>query len=300
MDKFVDDKFSTLTKILISLGCIFVCFLIGNILSVTVTMLFNLQLIDVSAWTSDMTKEINILKLSQAITSFFTFIVPPVVIPKILGYETSAFLKLKKSPNVLYYCAALVFMIASIPALNLIIEWNDSFKFPLGIEEIMRSLEDANSHVTQLMLAGTTIPDLLINIVIIALIPAVGEEFLFRGLIQKYCYKAFRNPHLAIFITAFIFSAIHFQFYGFIPRLLLGMFFGYLAYYSGSLFPAIFAHFVNNGMAVIGHFLIGKGLIGEEIETVGSQCADMWYIIIGIVIVFFAGRFLFRKKEAKL
>jgi membrane protease YdiL (CAAX protease family) len=263
-------------------------------------LIFNVQLSEISNWTPDMAMEINVLKLTQVISSFFVFILPPLIIPKIFGYDIPGFLKLKTSPNLGYYLLAFIFMVASMPLLNLIIEWNNSIKFPSGIEELMRGMEESNAHITQLMLAGNSVPDLVFNLFVIALIPAIGEEFLFRGLIQKYCFRFFKNHHLAILITAIIFSAIHFQFYGFIPRLLLGMFFGYLVYFSGSLYPAIFAHFANNSMAVIGHFFIGKWGIEEEIETIGSQSSDIWYIVAGTIIAVIIGRFLFRKKETEL
>jgi membrane protease YdiL (CAAX protease family) len=246
----------------------------------------------------EMTKEINILKLIQAISSFFTFILPSFVITKLLEHNTVGVLKLNRSPQLAYYILAYFFMIAAMPLMNLIIEWNNNITFPSwmsGIEGYMRSSEDANMHITKIMLSGNTYSVLLINLIIIALIPALGEELLFRGIMQKYLNDWIKNPHIAILITGIIFSAIHFQFYGFVPRLLLGIFFGYLVYFSGSLWPAIFAHFANNGMAVLVQFLINKGTINDDIGTLGAKLTDIYYLIIGVAIAVFIGKYLFRK-----
>ena len=106
---------------------------------------------------------------------------------------------------------------------------------------------------------------------IIALIPAFGEELLFRGLIQKGLFKSWGNIHLAIWLSAFLFSALHLQFLGFIPRFLIGGLLGYLFFWSGSIWLPILAHFVNNATAVLLSFMINKGVINKELEEIGTQ-----------------------------
>jgi membrane protease YdiL (CAAX protease family) len=124
-----------------------------------------------------------------------------------------------------------------------------------SLEQNFKAAEESSKNMVNVMISGTSISALIINILLVGLLPAVGEELLFRGVIQKHLAAMFKNQHVAIFIAAFLFSAVHFQFYGFIPRLMLGMIFGYLVYYSGSMWTAIFAHFFNNSMAVIAIFL---------------------------------------------
>ena len=104
-------------------------------------------------------------------------------------------------------------------------------------------------------------------LVAVAIVPAIGEELLFRGLIQKYFRQIFGNPHAAIWVTAILFSAFHLQFYGFLPRMLLGAFFGYLFYFSRNLGYAIIAHFINNGFTVTLLYLYQAGIISYDIES---------------------------------
>jgi uncharacterized protein len=96
----------------------------------------------------------------------------------------------------------------------------------------------------------------------LAVIPAIGEELIFRGVFQKIFYDLFKSGHLAIWVTAFAFSALHFQFFGFIPRFILGLVFGYLFYWSGTLWLPVISHFVNNAVPVIGAYIQSKGCFG--------------------------------------
>jgi membrane protease YdiL (CAAX protease family) len=111
----------------------------------------------------------------------------------------------------------------------------------------------------------------------IAVLPAVGEELLFRGVIQKLFSKITRSHHWGIWISAILFSALHLQFYGFIPRLLLGAMFGYLLVWSGSLWLPILAHFINNAAAVTALFMIDHGYLNPSIEEFGAGVDD-WHI----------------------
>jgi membrane protease YdiL (CAAX protease family) len=183
--------------------------------------------------------------------------------------------------------------------MNIIIIWNQSLQLPeslSGLEKSLQSMEESGLKMTEIMLAGNGFGSLLINLLLMAVIPAIGEEFLFRGVIQKHLIEWTRKPHLAIIISAIIFSAVHFQFYGFIPRVILGMIFGYLVFYSGSLWPAIFAHFFNNAMAVMAYKYAGDSLGQSEIDTFGTTSSDFYFILIGLVIAYFIGRHLFRKR----
>ena len=136
-----------------------------------------------------------------------------------------------------------------------------------GLEIWMRQKEDEAMTLTKQLLIMKGYTDFAINLLMIAIIPAIGEELLFRGGIQQIFGKWFGNPHIAIWLAAIIFSAIHVQFYGFIPRMFLGALFGYLLFWGKSLWYPIIGHFINNGSAVIMAFIYqqnGKSI--EEIE----------------------------------
>lgn len=162
------------------------------------------------------------------------------------------------------------------------------------VEVWMRAKEDNAMNITTQLLQMESGRDLLINIFIIGVIPAIGEELIFRGLIQQSINYGKSNYHLGIWASAFLFSAIHLQFYGFIPRLLLGALFGYLFYWSASLWIPIFAHFVNNSMAVIVAYYFRENGVEREIEQVGTT-SSTWPISILFAIVLLGLLFYFKK-----
>ena len=97
-----------------------------------------------------------------------------------------------------------------------------------------------------------------------------SQELLFRSVIQKSLIKLFKNAHVAIIVTAIIFSAFHFDFFGFFPRMILGIMLGYMFYLSGSIFPSMLMHFVNNATIVLIYYLSTRGFIDIDVEKFGS------------------------------
>lgn len=164
-----------------------------------------------------------------------------------------------------------VLMVIIFMGLNsFFIEWNSTLDLPdflKGFEEWAREKEDYAREVTTFLTHFDSTGQFLFGFVVIAVLPAIGEELVFRGLIQNELVKASNKPHLSIWISAILFSAIHMQFFGFVPRLLLGALFGYLYYWSGNLAIAMLAHFVNNGFAVIGMYFYQQGTVDIDMES---------------------------------
>ena len=120
------------------------------------------------------------------------------------------------------------------------------------------------------------------GLIVIALLPAIGEELVFRGMFQNEFFRGTRNIHLSIWVSAIIFSAIHFQFYGFVPRLLLGALFGYLYYWSGTLLIPMFAHFFNNAFGVIMIYLHRHEITDLNVED--NTAAPLQYVILNALL----------------
>lgn len=153
-------------------------------------------------------------------------------------------------PLILIVLTTFSFMIFN----SLIIEWNMNIEFPdfmKGFGDWARNMEDRLMQLTELLSSYGSFGEMLIALVIIGVLPAVGEELVFRGLLQNKIQTATKNAHLAIWVSAIIFGAFHMQFFGVVPRILLGALFGYIYLYSGNIWYPILAHFVNNGLAVI-------------------------------------------------
>jgi len=191
--------------------------------------------------------------------------------------------------------------VVSLPALSHIIAWNEEIKLPQymsSIENWMRGQEDAAAKITSLLLSGNNVSILLINLAVMAIIPAVCEEFLFRGLLITWLKNRVHNIHIVIVISALLFSAIHFQFYGFVPRFLLGLYFGYLLIWTESLWTCIIAHFINNGMAVIVSYLHNNQLIETEYQHFGNVGDN--YLLIGLSLLLTTACVYFLYKKRKI
>ena len=226
------------------------------------------------------------LKFLQVVNQLALFIVPVMVFALFAGKSMPDYLKLNRKINVLPLLIAMSLIIAGLPFINWLTALNSSMSLPeqlSGVENWMRASETEAGTLTNAFLSSATVGGLLINLLMIAILPAVGEEFFFRGILQRLFSEWFKNVHVAIIVTAFIFSAIHMQFYGFIPRFLLGMFLGYLFYWSGTLWLPIIIHFLNNGMAVVVAFLSARGTVNVNFETFGSS--DNLFVNISSAIV---------------
>ncbi|MCX2472898.1 type II CAAX endopeptidase family protein [Pedobacter sp. MC2016-05] len=205
-------------------------------------------------------KFITEFKIIQILSSIGTFILPPIALALTEGRKVSQFYSFKK-PQTLLIFLVLMIMIVSMPFMEWTVLINQKMVLPdylKAVEQWMKEKEDAAMKITIQLITVRSNFDFIINLIMIAILPAIGEELMFRGGVQRSLTKAFNSPHLAIWLTAIIFSAIHVQFYGFIPRMLLGAGFGYLYFYSGSLWYAMFAHFINNAYAVCAAFYMQK------------------------------------------
>ena len=175
----------------------------------------------------------------------------------------------------------LTFMIAISP----LVEWNMNIKFPeflKGFERWARDAEDKTAQLTKVMTSFESTGDLIIGLIVIALLPAIGEELVFRGMFQNEFFRGTGNIHVSIWMSAIIFSAIHFQFYGFLPRLLLGALFGYLYYWSGTLLVPMFAHFFNNAFGVIMIYLYRQEITELNVEE--NVAAPLQYVILNAAL----------------
>jgi len=153
------------------------------------------------------------------------------------------------------------------------IEWNLNVELPgvlSGLEDLMRMFEENAKKLTEQLLQFDNMSQFILALVVIAIIPAIGEELLFRGILQNLLVNVSRNIHIAIWVSAFLFSAIHLQFFGFIPRMLLGALFGYLYFWSGNLLYPMVAHFINNGFTLLMIYLYRSDITNFDIENTES------------------------------
>lgn len=227
------------------------------------------------------------LKYVQGVTSVGLFIISAFIIAFFLDRDPVKFLYLKNGPNIRNIFLIFILIIIIQPFSNLLTEINENLQLPSYLENVQRYLENKESDMKTIM-EGFLSPDgkwsLAVNLLIIALIPAIGEELIFRGVLQRLFITLFRHVHLGIIFTAFIFSALHLQFLSFLPRFILGIIFGYFVLWNNSLWPAIIAHFINNAMAVIYFHFHYSGKISNELEMLGSPGHGLIYGILSFIL----------------
>jgi membrane protease YdiL (CAAX protease family) len=189
-------------------------------------------------------------------------------------------------------------VIFSLGFLSVVIKWNANIDLPDGeFERMAKALEEKAAEITRFLTTFTNAGQYLTGVFVIAVLAAVGEEIVFRGLLQTSLQKSFRNAHIAIWVSAIFFSAFHMQFYGFFPRMLLGALFGYLYYWSGNLFVPMFAHFMNNFLAVTSIYSGMNDLPGLE-DSPTAETAP-WYVIVLMTAIAAALIFMFQKQFQK-
>lgn len=230
----------------------------------------------------------------QGFATLVGLIVVPIILIKYFRKSSAVYFQVRPVDTIpLLMTPLLVIMFMGIN--SLFIEWNANMHLPeflKGLEEWARKKEDLAEEVTKLMTHFDSFGELILAVVVIAVIPAVGEELVFRGLIQNEMMRATKRSHLSIWIAAALFSAIHVQFFGFIPRLLLGALFGYLYYWSGSLSISMVAHFVNNGFQVVGLYLYQQGTSDFNMD---EETSLPWTMIIFSTLITAALLVYFKK-----
>jgi len=234
---------------------------------------------------------LNLMKYLQSVYSIGLFVFPPFMIAFFFSGKIGDYLKLNKLPGIISLLIAAFTILFAVPLVNFLMEINQQVKFPewmSGFEQTMKQFENEADKTTSLFLQTSSFSVYLVNIVVLGLIPAIGEELLFRGIFQRLFQEWTKNIHWGIWIAAFLFSAMHMQFYGLLPRMVLGAFLGYLFYWSQSMWVPMFAHFLNNAFAVTFYYINGD--VAKEAETIGTGSGALTQVLLSTIL---AGALIF-------
>lgn len=203
-------------------------------------------------------------------------------------------LKLEIGCTIKSLIGVIIVYLITLPGMEWIIQWNSSVHFPesmAGFEEMLRAWEDTGNDFTQNMLNVTGFMPVLVGVLIIGVLTGFSEELFFRGGMQGIFARTSIGKTMAVILTGFVFSFMHFQFFGFIPRSLMGIFFGYLVVWTDSLWPSVFAHSLNNSVIVI---LAGLGV--ENTDTTISDMTNLGSVLPIASIVVTALFFIFFRR----
>lgn len=231
---------------------------------------------------------VQLMKYLQVVQSFGLFIVPPLVLAMLYHGNVKTYLHLDKRAGSVTLLLVLLLTLAAAPFINFIGEINMRMILPdwlSGLEQWMKNAEEQAAQLTEAFLKVEGVGGLLFNLFMIALLPAIGEELLFRGVIQRIFTNMTKSYHWGIWISAILFSSLHLQFYGFIPRMLLGVAFGYLLVWSGSMWLPIAAHFLNNALAVLALYFIDKRMLSPKLEEYGATTESFYLAGISLLLI---------------
>lgn len=206
----------------------------------------------------------------QGISSFVAFVLVPLLFIIWKEKYWRSFLSTNSRNKYLLILPTMLLVVVSLPFVSYLVQWNESLVLPDFLSQFeiwAKQKEEFLKKITQVMTKLDSPFELIVGMVVIAMLPALGEELVFRGYLQNKFVQLFGSVHVAIWLSAFLFSAIHFQFYGFVPRMVLGAIFGYLYLFTGQFHLPVVAHFTNNGLMLVMIYLKNKAYIKYDIES---------------------------------
>ncbi len=216
----------------------------------------------------DTSDPVTAIRISQTFATIGTFLLPALLFAYCQNRQWFDYNAANRRPNTSMVNIVLLLSITLLPVVSVLSTFN-IFIMPQegAVAEFMRDMEEAANHILEMLTSRRSTWDLISNLLVLAVLAGVCEEFLFQGALQPLMTRWTKNPHVGVLVTAFIFSILHFQFYGFIPRFALGVYLGYLFYWSRSLWLPILAHVLHNALSILVDFTLqGKGIDTDNLQ----------------------------------
>lgn len=260
----------TMAKRLMLLICIFVIgFFIVGVLSAVAVRVFGAS-----------TPALRIITVLQ---DLLVFILPAIVTALMVTRRAATLLCVDRVPPLNPTLIAICTLLCSIPAMNYVIWLNANIPLPQHIHDALMALEESANSSIEALMGRHTVPNLIVSVLIVGVLAGVSEEIFFRGGLQRLLVTGGVNHHVAIWATALFFSLLHMQFFGFVPRMLLGAFFGYLLYWTGSLWVPILLHALNNSIYVVAEWMSYGTDSPSAVDAIGSG-TDIVYVLISAIL----------------
>ncbi len=239
--------------------------LLGNLIGAGIVLgIYGMKMIDaISTVDGTYPGFITAMWILQLLSTTIPVFAAPVIFSRFIIKNTAEYIKPGFKFPWLLMALVFIIMFCSSPLMEFLVNINQKMQLPSFLHW-MRDMQDQMDKLQGVLLQMNTIWSMLFDLIYVGLLTAIAEEFMFRGAMQTIFEKWFKNTHVAIWVTAILFSAFHMEFFGFLPRMFLGVVFGYFVAYSGSIWPAVWGHFINNGMAVIVTYLYQHKMIATS------------------------------------
>ncbi len=248
-------------------------------------------------------EDISLMKYFQIVSQIGMFILPPLIFSLLVSKRPTKYLWLNRMPGMLTIISTFILIFTILPGINWMMGINEQLSLPDwlgGIENWMRESEESAARLTEAFLQTETISGLLLNLFMVALLASVGEELLFRGVLLRIFAQGLRNVNIAVWLSAILFSMFHLQFYGFLPRLALGIIFGYMLVCSGSLWLPILAHFINNASAVLAYYFYNTGTSETPVESFGDVENNFLFALSLVISAILMAMIYFLNKDNRI
>lgn len=228
-----------------------------------------------------------VVRMVTMLQDILVFIVPPVVTAVIVTRQPATLLCLDGRLRLLSMLLWMLLVVVSIPAMNVVVSANASMPLPEGIRDALLEAEAHAAETIATLCGPHTVGNLIVSVLIVGVMAGVGEELLFRGGLQRMLTTGGINHHTAIWVTAAIFSLVHMQMLGFVPRMLLGAMFGYALYYTGSIWVPMLMHALNNTIYVISQWTIDGGgdAMLDNLGVSGNKAVDIAWMLVSLTLV---------------
>lgn len=227
------------------------------------------------------------MRISIVLQNLIAMTLPALVTAILISRNPLKLFCLDKLPKWQDVVFMLLIMWSALPAMNWLVEWNAGVTLPESmshLEDILREMENEAEEFTKMLLVNDSVYSLIVTVLAVGVFTGFGEEILFRGTLQRVIELNRVNAHVAIWLTAFIFSAIHLQFFGFFPRMILGAFFGYLLWWSKSLWLPIIAHALNNSSVIINSYIYGAENV-VDMNTIGLEESGSFPVLVVVSVL---------------
>ena len=232
--------------------------------------------------TLSQSEQISLFRLTQPFSTVGIFLFSPLVTQFIFAKnDLSSFSEYRISYSSILSASVLILMVKPIVGWLSVV--NNKFDFSL-LGDFGETLVEASRILTEkvaLVAMSYSVPELMLNILIIALIPAIAEEFFFRGFIQRYLTRLTKNYHISVWVTALAFGLIHFNVVSLLPLVFLGAILGYIYHYSQNIWTSILAHFINNASLL---WFVYK--YSFDTENIGEESVSTQSLVFSIVMTF--------------
>ena len=221
--------------------------------------------------------------LMQLLSTLVLMAVPAVLFVKIIKQQPIKYFGLNNRISTLQIVLVVVIALCGLGLSGGLGELNKLIPLSKGLKATFESWEKDYEQQVMIFANMKTVTDYILSIFMVAILPAIFEELLFRGVLQKILIDWFKKPHIAIIVTAIIFSAVHGSFFGLLPRMMLGMVLGYIYFYGKNLWLNILMHFINNGVAITAMYFATRA--GKNAQETINETFPLWVGAVALVVM---------------